>query len=433
MVVPETPSATLAEYIPAGALPEEMSDSAIKAIATIERGVGACQNLDEAMDLVWEATCGVLPHDRIGLTFVERDRERIAARYYRAAYDTIKLDDQFTCWLSQSSLKHIFDTGDARIINNLEAYLNEKPDSESTRIIVEEGIRSNLALPLLVENRQVGFIFFSSRKKNAFDASHAHILLAVLERLSQTIEKAWLIKQLSDSNESYLHMLGFVAHEIKAPLVSLISRGEVYLGGYFGETDELAAESIGKMVKMGYYLSSMVSNYLDFSKTENGEMHFSPTTGINLGEEIISFAADTVTPRAETRGSSLRITGSPEDIAIDGDLDLLRIVVINLLDNAVKYGNDGIEVSITTQLTGDHCRLVVRNEGIGFTEEEQEKLFKRFSRLRQKGTEDIRGSGLGLYLTWWIVQRHGGKIAATAEPGKWAEFTIVLPNARHIQ
>ena len=116
-----------------------------------------------------------------------------------------------------------------------------------------------------------------------------------------------------------------------------------------------------------------------------------------------------------------------DDVTLFGDLDLLRIVAVNLIDNAVKYGYDDIVVQVNLKVENRMLEFKVRNPGVGFTKEQARKLFQRFSRLKQKGTEDRRGTGLGLYLTWWIVQKHGGRIAADSEPGQWAEFTVFLP------
>lgn len=110
-----------------------------------------------------------------------------------------------------------------------------------------------------------------------------------------------------------------------------------------------------------------------------------------------------------------------------GDMDLLRIVAVNLIDNGVKYGFDNITVQVNVAVEDGDVVMSVKNPGVGFTKEQARKLFQRFSRLKQKGTEDRRGTGLGLYLTWWIVQKHGGRISADSEPGKWAQFTVRLP------
>jgi len=143
----------------------------------------------------------------------------------------------------------------------------------------------------------------------------------------------------------------------------------------------------------------------------------------------LDFAVDTVSARAAERGTRVTLEVPEKDIVITGDIDLLRIAAVNLLDNAVKYGDDNAEVKV--KLSREEGTLVfsVRNKGVGFDKEQARKLFRRFSRLKQKGTEDRRGSGLGLYLTWWIIQKHQGRIIADSEPGRWAEFTVYLPAA----
>ncbi|HLP57431.1 MAG TPA: ATP-binding protein, partial [Candidatus Deferrimicrobium sp.] len=99
----------------------------------------------------------------------------------------------------------------------------------------------------------------------------------------------------------------------------------------------------------------------------------------------------------------------------------------NLLDNAIKYGDENIEVKVKFNEENGELFFLVHNKGVGFDKEQAKKLFRRFSRLKQKGTEDRRGTGLGLYLTWWIIQKHGGRIEADSEPGRWAEFKVYLP------
>ncbi|HLP48705.1 MAG TPA: ATP-binding protein, partial [Candidatus Kapabacteria bacterium] len=129
---------------------------------------------------------------------------------------------------------------------------------------------------------------------------------------------------------------------------------------------------------------------------------------------------------AGERGSRILVEG-PQEILLTGDPDLLRIVAVNLLDNAIKYGDENIEVKVKFNEQNGELFFLVHNKGVGFDKEQAKKLFRRFSRLKQKGTEDRRGTGLGLYLTWWIIQKHGGRIEADSEPGQWAEFKVYLP------
>jgi signal transduction histidine kinase len=414
-------------YYPLSPLTPEVDAKTGAALENIDRKVGGCKDLKETLTLVWEESAAFVPRDRIGLAFIDSDGQRVVAQHAVAAYDTACLEAGYHAGLAGSTLKDIIDSGDCRIIHDLDLYLENHPDSASTRLLVKEGIGSSITLPLKAEGRQIGFLFFSSRGKNVFTEAHARLLLAVSERISQAVEKAWLLQQLADANRRYVEMVGFVAHEMKSPLASMISRGEIYADGFLGETEPKGLDTINRMMAIAHYLVNMVNNYLDFSRLENGEMKFSPKPGVDFGKDVLQFALETVQVRAQQRGSTIAVEQPAENIILTADADLLRIVMINLIDNAVKYGDDQIEVKVTVTLADGKLMVKVRNKGVGFDDEQAKKLFQRFSRLKQKGTENRRGSGLGLYLTWWIVQKHEGKITAASQPGEWAEFSVVLP------
>jgi len=402
----------------------------------IRSATGRGMSLEEVMGIVWNLTRSLIPHDRIGLSFVEKDGQRIISRYFKTSYDEkdVKLGKNYSSGLSKSTLGDILRSGKARIINDLESYYNSNNHSKSTKLLLSEGVRSSLTIPLKVDSRNVGFLFFSSRKKGVFTELHALELLEVSEIISQHLEKVWRIFKIEESRKDYLTMLGFVSHEMKSPLASMMTVGSTYLKGYTGKVDPLAEKTMNKMMRISGYLINMVKNYLDLSRLESGEMNFQPESGVKFREEILDFAIDTVSARAAERRSEFVISSSEKEIEITCDTDLLRIVLVNLLDNAVKYGDEKISIEIkfgyvnkkTPGRKGSQIFFSVRNKGVGFLKSDSQKLFRRFSRLKQKGTEDRRGTGLGLYLSWWIIQKHGGEIRSDSKPGEWAEFSFLL-------
>jgi signal transduction histidine kinase len=110
------------------------------------------------------------------------------------------------------------------------------------------------------------------------------------------------------------------------------------------------------------------------------------------------------------------------------DPDLLKIVAVNLVGNAIKYGRDGGRVRVTV-VPGDDRGAAVRvwNEGPGFPASQRSRLFRKFSRLDTPELKKRKGTGVGLYTSWRIVKLHGGSIDATSEEGSWAEFSVRLP------
>lgn len=115
------------------------------------------------------------------------------------------------------------------------------------------------------------------------------------------------------------------------------------------------------------------------------------------------------------------------DPVIDGDPALLKILAGNMVNNAIKYGTEGTPVRIRLETKDGELIFSVRNEGVGIPDEARGRLFRRFERLRQKGTEGVKGSGLGLYICKTIVDKHKGRIWVGGEPGHWVEFSVALP------
>mgnify|MGYP001015535009 CR=1 FL=1 len=105
----------------------------------------------------------------------------------------------------------------------------------------------------------------------------------------------------------------------------------------------------------------------------------------------------------------------------------MRIALVNLLGNAVKYGNSGGAIRLTIETNGGRLRVSVMNEGPGFPAGMRDQLFKKFSRLNAPELKKRKGTGVGLYTTWRIIESHGGKIGAESEPGRSATFYFDLP------
>ena len=117
---------------------------------------------------------------------------------------------------------------------------------------------------------------------------------------------------------------------------------------------------------------------------------------------------------------------------VDGDPELLRICLTNLLNNAAKYGREGGRVVVEVGRDDGDALVSVWNEGEGFSTAEGERLFTKFSRLANPNTKAKKGSGLGLFLTAQIIEQHGGRVIAESEPGEWARFGFTLPLADNL-
>ncbi len=417
------------EYIP-GDEPlrkeEAFTEEEEKILDYINQKIAAGNSLGEIIDFLFETIQPLVPCDRIGVSFIEEQGLRMTLYYVAANYQPLHLERGYGADLAGSSLNEIFESGSMRILNDLECYYRDHPSSESTRLLMQEGILSSATCPLRVEDRPVGLLFFSSKRRQAYSRRELAMHAAVSERLSQAVEKAYRIEQLSESINSYMDMLGFVTHELKSPLDSLIIMGNTLLQGYFGEIPDRVEETINRMIKRADQLSEMVHQYLNLSRFETGSVKKIFHDADIIGEAVIP-AIETIEPQIREQDITLE-KNYPESVGtVFCDPSLIKIVITNLLSNAVKYGNAGGTIRITVIREGGKFICTVWNEGPGFPESEKKKLFRKFSRLESSELMKRKGTGIGLYTSWKIIRLHDGRIKGTSEEGQWAEFTFEIP------
>ncbi len=393
----------------------------------VNRKVAAAQSLAEILEFVSRAVAKVSLCDRLSLAFVEEEGRRVVSHITHAAYEPVLLKTGYAEDLQGSSLETILRDGATRIITDLQRYLTLRPASQSTKILLREGVRSSMTCPLRVDDRIVGLFFRSARQPDAYQLNHACFHLAMAERLSQAVEKAYRIEQLDAANRAYFEMLGFVTHEFKSPVASMIMDAQLLSEGYLGDLEPKQRDKLLGLIKKGHYLLGLVNEYLDLARLETGRLEPRFRENVDLIGDVVDPAVDIIRPQMEARQMTLTRDWQTPPPGIPADPQLLRIVMVNLLGNAVKYGRDDGEVRLHLA-TGDGMLTVsVWNEGPGFPAAQRHRLFRKFSRLDKPELRKAKGTGVGLYTCWRIIQAHRGTITAESDEDQWAEFTFRLP------
>ncbi len=244
-------------------------------------------------------------------------------------------------------------------------------------------------------------------------------LRAKNDQLAETNER------LEEANENYMSTLGFVTHELKAPLANMQSYIDLVVDGFGGELDDQGKGMLVRVRRNCEELQGMVKDYLDLSRAERGALE-PKVQEIDLVADVIGPSAALVEGLFRSREITLEVA-APESLSLIGDPELLRIASTNLLNNAAKYGREGGRASLDVEIGDGEVSVAVWNEGEGFSESDRERLFAKFSRLRNANTRARKGSGLGLFLTAQIVEHHGGQVQAESEPGEWARFGFRIP------
>lgn len=391
--------------------------------------VAAAESLEDVLRFVYDSLRKIGPCDRLSVAFLSDDEKRVEMQCAITNGGAHYLTDGYARDLSSVSLGAVLESGQPRIINDLEAHLALNPDSEPTRLLVREGMKSSMTCPLKVEDRPVGFLFRNARVRNAFDGHQRKLHLAIAERLSQAVEKAYRIEQLTAANRAYFEVLGFVTHELKSPLSSIVMNAEVLLGGYLGEMSPEQAGKVEGIVAKSNHLLELIGEYLSLSQIESGALDPNFQEDVPFIADVVAMAVDLVLPQAERKGVAITRDYGGDEFRVRCAPDLMRIVVTNLLSNAVKYGHENGEIRLTVRETGGMLRMQVWNTGPGFPEAAQASLFRKFSRIQTPELLKERGTGVGLYTTWRIIQAHGGAITAQSQEGEWAEFSFQIPLA----
>ena len=396
-------------------------------LRAVNQRIAAKPGLDDVINYLFDETQALIPCDRMSFAFVEEDGRRVTSHFTRAAYEPILLRKGYSEDIHGSSLQHVLETSTPRIIGDLQEYLGQHPRSRSTRLLLKEGVRSSLTCPLQVEGRVVGFMFRSSREVNTYTRKHVELQMSITERLSQAVEKAWRIEQLELANRAYFELLGFVSHELKSPIASLVTDARLLTGGYFGDLQQPQKERVEKMAHKGELLLDLIREYLDLSQVEGGELVLHPHPDVRVADDIILPVVDLLATQFQSHDLTLTTDVTPADAVVECDPALLRIALSNFLGNAAKYGKPGGQVRITAKRPENELSVSVWNEGPGFARDQRGKLFRKFTRLSSPELKKRRGTGLGLYNAWRIIELHNGRVAADSEEGAWAEFSFVIP------
>ena len=217
-----------------------------------------------------------------------------------------------------------------------------------------------------------------------------------------------------------------VSHELKTPLSLIRMFGELLATGkYKGEA--MGREYAGIITREAERLSHLIDNVLDFARLERGKASYHFAEG-HL-EEVVERALDVFRHRLEKEKLRLRTEIETNLPAVRMDEGAMTLVLLNLVDNAVKYAADGGEVSVRLRRVPGAVALSIADRGSGIAHDEQRRIFERFYRAENARARNVRGSGIGLALVKHIAEAHGGRVEVESTPGRGATFTVYVPVA----
>jgi two-component system phosphate regulon sensor histidine kinase PhoR len=215
-----------------------------------------------------------------------------------------------------------------------------------------------------------------------------------------------------------------VTHELRTPLTAIRGFAETLLEGALDDPDD-ARHFVGIIAREGEQLGHLIDDILDLSRIEGGrwKVKKEPFHLRQLAEETVGRLA----ARAADLGVDLRLE-IPEDLPeLQGDTGRLAQVLLNLVDNALKYTPSGGSVTVAAEELGNMVRVKVTDTGTGIPKADLPRLFERFYRVDKARSRQTGGTGLGLSIVKHIVEAHGGTVGVESDLGKGATFMFTLP------
>jgi heavy metal sensor kinase len=230
-----------------------------------------------------------------------------------------------------------------------------------------------------------------------------------------------MLGRLEAAFEDLNNFAADAAHELRTPLATL--RAEIEIAIQSSPTLEEYEEILKSFQAEVSRMSRVVSDLFTLARLDRGQhvLEMERTRLAPLVEETL----ETWLPVAQTRGISLRSLGG--DAEVRGNAVALRRVLMNLVENALKYNRDGGDVVVSLDRRGDRAVLNIRDTGIGIAPEDLEKLFQRFFRVDRARSRASGGAGLGLAICKSFVTAHGGSIRVSSTPGQGSVFSVELP------
>ncbi len=238
-----------------------------------------------------------------------------------------------------------------------------------------------------------------------------------VRRLANTFDA--MLERLDSAFQQQRNFVLDMSHELRTPLTALRGNIDVLL-----MNEEVDAETRAALERMSGEVARMIrltSNLLYMAHAEAGrELDSRPVELDTLCLEVYSQT------KALRSDLNFRL-GNEDQVTVVGDRDLLKQMLLNLVDNSLKYTPAGGDVMLSLYRDDSSARVEVRDTGPGISREQLPRIFERFYRGNNKEEGVKGGAGIGLAISDWIVKAHGGNIAVSSEEGRGSVFTVTLP------
>ena len=296
----------------------------------------------------------------------------------------------------------------------------------------------SLSQPLMVRGEVIGELAVAGLNNPSPEAAglmaeiatQASVHLETLRLNEELRRRAFELQELDRLKSSFLANM---SHELRTPLNSILGFSDVMLEGIDGPLTEYMENDLRLIQKNGQHLLHLINDVLDMAKIESGRMNLHPEK-VKLSD-VFTEVINITSSLAGEKGLDVFIESiSNTDLEIYVDVTRLRQVMINLVNNSIKFTEKGFVSIRAEEMPDDQIMISVRDTGIGIPPDHLESIFQEFSQVDTSTTRKVGGTGLGLPISRRLVEMQGGRMWAESSnvPGEGSTFYVILPREAKI-
>ncbi len=334
-------------------------------------------------------------------------------------------------------------------IGEANIFLSDGDEDEIKDIIIDE---KEVAWWVLENNHQAGattdtfsqakFLYYAIRvndkiygivgiriNEKAIDSFESSILLSILGECAISLENKKIAREKEESellakNEKMrANLLRAISHDLRTPLTSISGNADNLLSNCDGFDTDTKHQIYTDIYNDSVWLTNLVENLLSVTRLEDGNMKLNKSA--ELIDEIIAEALNHINKRSVDH--KITVCENDDIMLVDVDARLIVQVIINIVDNAIKYTPNGSEITISTERKNDMISVSIADNGNGIADDIKDKVFDMFYTGANKIADSRRSLGLGLALCKTIISAHGGEIAVSDNTPHGAVFSFTLP------
>lgn len=285
--------------------------------------------------------------------------------------------------------------------------------------------KSLLVLPLIVQNQVLGAaILVEGRQERQFAPDEILLAEALASQSASALRQAKLYEDVRELEKLKSEMIRMASHDLRNPLGNAMGYLELLLMAIGNSLTPDQWEYVANIRRSTNAMKALIEDLLTLERLESErQTAWTPFSLSQLTHDVVEAQQDT----AALKHQQLAVKIDDMNQWVRGNMTQLRQAITNLISNAIKYTPDNgrIEVRLTRQ--DQRVNFEVEDNGYGISQEKQSKLFQRFYRAHEPGTDHIPGTGLGLSLVKTVLERHGGEVWVKSELGKGSAFGFWLP------